>query len=170
MVGLNIGIAPGEEDDNAELTSVRFSPKVDVNNADAIPQSSYLESFRQTIEQVDVIHSLCRRYPDTFGFADSSASVWSAFRAGRVASLIGVEGLHQTANSLSALRMLHRLGVRYVTLSHNCNNEHADAAVRDDDPCCPFGWSKRLTCQLCRRRRRSAIEVSPCSGRRCCVR
>ena len=120
----------------ANVPRPTYSPKVGDVDTDVVPQSSYLESFRQTIEQVDVIHSLCRRYPETFGFADSSSSVWSAFRSGRIASLIGVEGLHQTANSLSALRMLHRLGVRYVTLSHNCNNEHADAAVRDD-PCCP---------------------------------
>lgn len=41
---------------------------------------------------------------------------------------MGVEGLHQIGNSASALRMYHALGVRYVTLSHNCHNIYADSA------------------------------------------
>ncbi|KAJ5500814.1 Peptidase M19 renal dipeptidase [Penicillium expansum] len=51
------------------------------------------------------------------------------FKAGRLASLIGVEGLHQIANSASVLRMYYKLGVRYVTLAHNKNNTYADSAT-----------------------------------------
>ncbi|KAH1619072.1 hypothetical protein KXX21_008667 [Aspergillus fumigatus] len=88
-----------------------------------------LEALRQTLQQLDVIHRLIERHPTILQFADSAASIWSSFRAGRVASLIGIEGLHQIADSVSALRMLHRLGVRYVTLTHNCHNAFADAAT-----------------------------------------
>ncbi|KAF4168247.1 hypothetical protein CNMCM6936_003035 [Aspergillus lentulus] len=88
-----------------------------------------LEALRQTLQQLDIIHRLIETHPTVLQFADSATSIWSSFRAGRIASLIGIEGLHQIAGSVSALRMLYRLGVRYVTLTHNCHNSFADAAT-----------------------------------------
>ena len=69
------------------------------------------------------------KYPKVFGLAECAQDVWRIFKAGGIASLIGVEGLHQIANSASVLRMYHRLGVRYITLAHNSNTKYADAAV-----------------------------------------
>ena len=51
---------------------------------------------------------------------------------GRIASLMGAEGGHQINESLGTLRMLHRLGVRYLTLTHNDNIPWADSAT--DEP------------------------------------
>lgn len=72
---------------------------------------------------------MVERYPKVFGLAQTTGDVWKTFRSGRIASLIGIEGLHQIANSSSVLRMLHRLGVRYATLSHTKNNQYCDSAV-----------------------------------------
>jgi membrane dipeptidase len=52
-----------------------------------------------------------------------------AFEAGHVASMIGVEGLHQIDGSIAAIREVHELGARYITLTHNCNNVFATAAT-----------------------------------------
>ncbi|KAK1243196.1 hypothetical protein MKX07_003824 [Trichoderma sp. CBMAI-0711] len=87
----------------------------------------YYQSLRETLQQIDIIHTLVERYPDALEITRSSAEVWKAFGSGRVASLIGVEGLHQIANSASVLRNFHRLGVRYVTLTHDSNNLYADS-------------------------------------------
>lgn len=88
--------------------------------------------LQKTLQQIDLLHALFERFPGIFGFVDRSTDIWESFRSGRIASLIGVEGLHQIANSASVLRMFHRLGVRYVTLTHNCSNMYADSAVSRD--------------------------------------
>ncbi|KAG9087131.1 hypothetical protein FRC07_012902, partial [Ceratobasidium sp. 392] len=64
----------------------------------------------------------------TFMLATSVADIKEAFRVGKVASLIGVEGAHQIGNSLAVLRQYHAVGARYLTLTHSCNNAFADSA------------------------------------------
>ena len=44
-----------------------------------------------------------------------------AFRAGRIASLVGVESGHALDSSLAVLRTLYLAGARYLTLTHSCN-------------------------------------------------
>ncbi|OAA76650.1 membrane dipeptidase GliJ [Akanthomyces lecanii RCEF 1005] len=88
-----------------------------------------LVAVRDTLQQIDLIHRLIAQNPRRLAFAHDSASVWEAFRSGRIASLIGVEGLHQIGGSFSALRLLHRLGVRYITLCHDSHNEFVDSST-----------------------------------------
>ncbi|KAH9832292.1 membrane dipeptidase-domain-containing protein [Rhodofomes roseus] len=82
---------------------------------------------RDTLEQIDVAKLLINRYPETFQLATTSDEVKSAIADGKIASLLGVEGAHQLGNSLAVLRQYHELGVRYVTLTHMCNNAFADS-------------------------------------------
>lgn len=82
-----------------------------------------------TLEQVDFVHQLVARHPDQLGLALDADEVETVFASGRVASLIGAEGGHSIGCSLGTLRMLYRLGVRYLTLTHNDNVAWADSAT-----------------------------------------
>jgi membrane dipeptidase len=82
-----------------------------------------------TLEQVDLVHRMIRRHPDDLELALSAEDVADAFSRGRIASLLGAEGGHSIANSMGVLRMLHRLGVRYLTLTHTVNVPWADSAT-----------------------------------------
>ena len=82
-----------------------------------------------TLEQIDIVHRMIRKYPDTFELALTAADVERIRKAGRIASLIGMEGGHSIDNSLANLRMFHRLGARYMTITHSLNTGWADAAT-----------------------------------------
>ncbi|RYP29371.1 hypothetical protein DL767_006757 [Monosporascus sp. MG133] len=97
------------------------------NASNDFSTEAHYESLRATMQQIDIIYSLLELYPHDLGLARTSGEVWDVFRSGRVASLIGIEGLHQIANSAGVLRNFHRLGVRYITLTHDSNNLYADA-------------------------------------------
>jgi membrane dipeptidase len=85
-------------------------------------------------EQVDLVHRMIAAYPDRFQLAVGADGVDAAFRAGKIASLLGAEGGHCINRSLGVLRSLHALGVRYLTLTHNDNVGWADSAT--DEPDC----------------------------------
>ena len=82
-----------------------------------------------TLEQIDVVHRMVRKYPDTFELAETAADVERIFKAGRIASLIGMEGGHSINNSLATLRMFHAVGARYMTLTHSTNIAWADSGT-----------------------------------------
>ncbi|WVO19650.1 uncharacterized protein IAS62_000940 [Cryptococcus decagattii] len=83
---------------------------------------------RDALEQLDVSNNLISKYSDTFALARTADQVESAIKHGKIASLFGLEGAHMLGNSLGVLRMYHQLGVRYMTLTHSCNNAFADSA------------------------------------------
>jgi membrane dipeptidase len=89
------------------------------------------DAVQATLEQIDVVHRMNALYPDTFALALTADDVVRIHKSGRIASLIGMEGGHSINNSLAALRMFHRAGARYMTLTHSENVDWADAATAD---------------------------------------
>jgi membrane dipeptidase len=87
------------------------------------------DAVSATLEQVDAGHQMVARYADELAFARTADDVVAAWESGRIASLLGAEGGHSINNSLATLRMLHVLGVRYLTLTHNSNVGWADSAT-----------------------------------------
>jgi len=98
-------------------------------------------SVTQTLEQIDIVHRMIARYPQRLVLALTAADIERAQKEGRIASLIGMEGGHSINSSLAALRMTHRLGARYMTLTHSLNVPWADSATDAPklDGLSPFG-------------------------------
>jgi membrane dipeptidase len=99
------------------------------------------EAIRTTIEQVDTAKRLIAAYPRDLELARTADDMVRIHKAGRVASMLGIEGGRQIGGSLAALRLFHELGVRYMTLTHNQTTEWADAGTDEPkhDGLGPFG-------------------------------
>jgi membrane dipeptidase len=81
------------------------------------------------LEQIDIVRRMAALYPDRLELALTAADVVRIHGAGKVASLIGMEGGHSIGNSLAVLRATHALGARYMTLTHSKNLSWADSAT-----------------------------------------
>ncbi|MEE2523805.1 dipeptidase [Pseudarthrobacter sp. J75] len=82
-----------------------------------------------TLAQIEAVHRMCETYPHLTALARSADDVERCFAEGRIASLMGVEGGHQILDSIDVLRLMHRNGVKYMTLTHNTNTGWADSAT-----------------------------------------
>lgn len=95
-----------------------------------VPGESQDSGFaRIQLEQFDIAHRMIARYPDRLALALTADDIERAFKRGRIASLLGMEGGHVIENSLGTLRSYYDLGARYLTLTHNVTLDWADAAA-----------------------------------------
>ncbi|MCC4251675.1 MAG: dipeptidase [Pseudomonadota bacterium] len=100
-----------------------------------------VQQVKDTLDQIGMVHSLAARYPQHFQIARTAADMRAAHRAGRIGSLIGVEGGGQIDGSLAVLRAYRRLGASYLTLTHSRTIGWADSATDNPqhDGLTPFG-------------------------------
>ncbi|MFL6830637.1 MAG: dipeptidase [Sphingomicrobium sp.] len=98
-------------------------------------------AIRNTLEEIDIVKRFIAAYPSDLEQAFTAADVVRIHRAGKVASLIGVEGGHQMGHSFAALRQYYALGARYMTLTHFKTTDWADSAtdVPKHDGLTPYG-------------------------------
>ena len=89
---------------------------------------------RRTLQLIDAMYGVLNKYPDRIELARNAADLERIVASGKLAALMGIEGGHAIEDSLSALRMFHRLGVRYMTLTHTNTNNWADSAGGINNP------------------------------------
>lgn len=87
------------------------------------------KAVKMTLEQIDIVRNMANKYPKTFEMAYTADDIERIHKAGKIASLIGIEGGHQIDNSLAVLREMYALGARYMTLTHFRNTDWADSAT-----------------------------------------
>ncbi len=85
---------------------------------------------RYATEMIGRIYDQVGAHPDVASVALSADEILDNKAKGLISILIGMENGAPIQKSLSLLRVFHRLGVRYVTLTHNGDNEIADSAAQ----------------------------------------
>ncbi len=90
------------------------------------PQHVTHRALERVIELIDVFYAEAAANPDRLLPATGPAGVAQAYRQGKVAGILAVEGGEALQGNLAVLRTLHRLGVRALTLTWNYRNALAD--------------------------------------------
>ncbi|HXE74689.1 MAG TPA: dipeptidase [Candidatus Xenobia bacterium] len=112
-------------------------PRMKEGGLDAGFMSIYVEmrtytgdaATKRALQLIDTVYEQVRRHPDQLVLATTAADVRRAHKDGKIALLMGMEGGTPIANDLRLLRDFHRLGVRYMTLTHSLNNDWADSST-----------------------------------------
>lgn len=84
-------------------------------------------AMRRAMELIDVTYRATEKYPKQLTQCTTAAEIRTAKKQGKMCVLMGIEGGYAIENSLAALREFYRLGVRYMTLTHNVSHDWADA-------------------------------------------
>ena len=96
---------------------------------------------RRALDLIDTTYREVEKYPNQLSLCTTAAQIRQAKKQNKICALMGIEGGHAIEDSLFALRDFYRLGVRYMTLTHNNTNNWADA--HRDEPrnngLSPFG-------------------------------
>jgi len=95
-------------------------------------------SIKETLELIDMVHQVVSSHPADLEAALCVADIRRIKNEDKMAVLMGIEGGHAIEDSLGALREFHRLGIRYMTLTHVNTNHWADSSgafwLPDFDP------------------------------------
>lgn len=120
----------GENDLHVDLLKLKkgdyllqcFAAFVDFEES---PQSPLLE----VLQEIDVFHQIMETYHEEMAPVYKFSDIEKNRREGKISGLLTVEDGGVCLGNLSALRMLHRLGVRMITLTWNYENKIGYPAV-----------------------------------------
>ncbi len=119
----------GDEDGDMDLPRIREGG-LDVQfwSVYTGPLDAKGDGLRLALERIDAVHEMAARYPDDIVVAKNVQQIREGVADGKLVSLMGIEGGHIIEESLPALRNFHRLGVRYMTLTHSFHTTWADSS------------------------------------------
>ncbi len=83
--------------------------------------------MRRAMDLIDATYREVEKNPSQLSFCTTAAEIRKAKKQGKICALMGIEGGYVIENSLYALRNFYRLGIRYMTLTHNVSHDWADA-------------------------------------------
>lgn len=83
--------------------------------------------MRRAMDLIDATNREVEKHPETLVACTTAAEIRRAKKMNKICALMGIEGGYAIENSLFALRNFYRLGIRYMTLTHNVSHDWADA-------------------------------------------
>lgn len=126
--GLDVGI--DNKDCHVDI------PKLEAGGVDASFFALYTSAeltpeaaLSRALEMMASIYDALERNSSRIALALSPEDIVSNKAKGLISILMGMENGSPVQKSLPLLRLFHRMGVRYLTLTHNGDNEIADAAM-----------------------------------------
>ena len=87
------------------------------------------QALARVMEMLAAIRDALDKYKDKAALALSPSEALSNKSKGLFSILLGMENGSPIQKSLSLLRLFYKMGVRYMTLTHNGDNEIADSAA-----------------------------------------
>jgi membrane dipeptidase len=89
------------------------------------------DSMRRAMDMIDATYREVEKHPRDLTMCTTAAEIRQAKRQNKICVLMGIEGGYAIENSLYALRDFYRLGIRYMTLTHNVTHDWADSHVTE---------------------------------------
>jgi len=84
-------------------------------------------AMRRAMDLIDATYREAEKHPQQLMICTTAAEIRRAKKQKKICALMGIEGGYVIENSLFALRDFYRLGIRYMTLTHNVSHDWADA-------------------------------------------
>ena len=84
-------------------------------------------AMRRAMDLIDATYREAERHPQDLSMCTTAEQIRQAKKQNKICMLMGIEGGYAIENSLYALRDFYRLGIRYMTLTHNVATDWADA-------------------------------------------
>lgn len=84
-------------------------------------------AMRRAMDLIDATNREVEKHPGQLMACTTAAEIRRAKKLNQICALMGIEGGYAIENSLYALRNFYRLGIRYMTLTHNVSHDWADA-------------------------------------------
>jgi membrane dipeptidase len=122
----------GERSDSGQIDLPRIREgRVDCLIFAMYVSPQYRARLKRLLQMLDTFHSEVEKNSDRIAIATTYSGVVDAVKSGKVAAVISVEGGEPLQGDIGVLRMLYRLGVRSLTLTHFPRNELADGSGAD---------------------------------------
>lgn len=132
MAVMEMGLDLGKLQKDTDVDFIRMKK----GGLDAIFLAVYVSHSQDTnrpsvkaLELIDEIHNQVEKHPGLAELAFRAEDIRRIEGQGKRAVLIGLENGSPVEGSLRLLRDYYRLGVRYITLTHNQNNDLSDSST-----------------------------------------